>query len=178
MGTVQLINLLGKWLTPRTRMGVKALGHRLLIKFLYNLLGKAIEFVVVFFEFFTKTNKFLIEGRLVTEKKNSPRYQSIYALLPLWTYNIVFLCIPREQQILNLSKPWRAPLQSRNLRPPCCLTSHLLHCVHKHSTSSTRSKRNWSSWLISWSHGTLLPPWSFRKWRCFISVFEAYFPGY
>lgn len=86
-------------------MGVKALGHRLFIKFLYNLLGKAIEFVVVFFEFFTKTNKFLIEGRLVTEKKNSPRYQSIYALLPLWTYNIVFLCIPREQQILNLSKP-------------------------------------------------------------------------
>lgn len=174
MGTAQLINLLGKWLTPRARMGVKALGHRLLIKFLYNLLAKAIEFIVVFFEFFNTTNKFSIEERLCNWEKNSSRYQSIYALLPLWTYKIVFLCIPREQQILNLSKQ----LQSRHLRPPYCLTSHLLHCVHKDSTSSTRSKRNWSPWLISRRHGTLLPPWSFRKWRCFISVFDAYFPGY
>lgn len=50
-------------------MGVKALGHRLLIKFLYNLLAKAIEFIVVVFEFFTTTNKFSIEGGFVTEKK-------------------------------------------------------------------------------------------------------------
>ena len=86
-------------------MEVKVLGHRLLLKFLYNLLGKAIEFIVVFFEFFTTTNKFSIEGRLYNGGKKFFAISKYLRLLPLWTYNIVSLCIPREQQILNLSKP-------------------------------------------------------------------------
>lgn len=139
MGTVQLINLLGKGLTPRARMGVKALGHRLLIKFLYNLLAKAIAFIVVFFEFFTTTNKFSIEGGFVTEKKNSSRYQSIYALLPLWTYNIVFLCIPIEQQIpkpvetvtrtVTITSPASAMLPNFSLTTLCTQTQHVLYQI-------------------------------------------------
>lgn len=46
-----------------------------------------------------------------------------------------FLCILRQQQILNLSKQWRTQLQPRyHHRPPFCLTSHVLLYVHQHRT--------------------------------------------
>lgn len=135
MGTAQLINLLGKWLTPRARMGVKALGHRLLIKFLYNLLAKAIEFIVVFFEFFNTTNKFSIEERLCNwEKKffQISKYLRPPALMNLqdsFSLHSERATDPKPVETVTITSPASAILPNFSLTTLCTQRQHVLYQI-------------------------------------------------
>ena len=120
-------------------MEVKVLGHRLLLKFLYNLLGKAIEFIVVFFEFFTTTNKFSIEGRLCNGGKKFfaiSKYLRPSALMDLqysFSLHSERATDPKPVETVTrtvtVTSPAYAMLPNFSLTTLCTQTQHVLYQI-------------------------------------------------